>query len=190
MSTLLRRFSPTSLRYVTLAVAVMLGACADADAGQRERLLDSPAARRVVGSWDVVFTIDPHASVSLSYTAASVRGTMVFTTDHHGPASMDALHDITHEGSYDLDFSPFGWTTRSADAPAVAIARVAAGGDATASARAGPDSLFVVLSPGTERFAVRMAGVLEGDSASGVWSARAYSAGGGVGRFVMRRHAN
>jgi hypothetical protein len=33
------------------------------------------------------------------------------------------LRGITHEGSYDLDFQPFGWTTREADAPAVPVAR-------------------------------------------------------------------
>jgi hypothetical protein len=186
MSTLLRRISFTLVVSAALAAAVMLAACADA--GERERLLASPAARRLVGTWDATFTNDPRASVGVVSTATSVQGTMAFTLDHHGPASVDELRDITHEGSYDLDFSPFGWTTRSSDAPAVAIARVAAG-DARASKHGDArDSLFVVLSPGTERFAVRMVGVFAGDSASGMWSARAYSAGGGAGRFVMRRH--
>jgi hypothetical protein len=188
MSTLLRR-APLTLSACTTLVVVMLGACADADAGQRARLLDSPVARRLVGTWDVTFTNDPHAAVSLASTATSVQGTMAFTTDHHGPASVDELSDITHEGSYDLDFTPFGWTTRSSDAPAVAIARVSTGSALAPAQTEVRDSLFVVLSPGTERFAVRMAGVFAGDSASGVWNARAYSAGGGAGRFVMRRHA-
>jgi hypothetical protein len=169
---------------VTASLAA-LGACSRADADQRARILESPEVRRLVGTWDVSFTSDPRASLGLTPTNRTVDGTVVFTTDYHGPRSTNELSDITNEGSYDLDFAPLGFTTHSSDALATCVARVV-----PSPAREGQvaaDSLFIILSPGTERFAVRMAGVLAEDSASGVWDARAHSAGGGAGRFVMRR---
>jgi hypothetical protein len=190
MSPMPRSTTSTTLVHVaTLALALLpaLLACTDGDARERERLLDSRAVRQLVGTWDVSFTTDRHASITSP--PGVVTGTLAFTADHHGPASTEELRDLTHQGSYDLDFRPFGWTTRGVDALAVAVARVGAA-QRERALDAVPDSLFIVLSPGTERFAVRMAGTFAGDSAWGRWRARAYSAGGGEGRFVMRRHAN
>jgi hypothetical protein len=170
-----------------MMIAASVGACAHGDAAERDKLVDAPAARRLVGVWDIICTNDRRGSIDITATSSVVSGMLAFTTDHHGPTSADGLSDITNDGTYDLDFQPFGWTTRDAGAPAVAVAKVIA----AQSGRSGEahDSLYLVLSPGTERFAVHMAGTIAEDSASGEWSARAYSAGGGAGRFVMRRHA-
>ena len=125
---------------------------------------------------------------SRSPDGASTDGTLAFTVDRYGRTETAELSGITNEGTYDIDFQPFGWTTRAADAPAVAVARVYTilrlAGDG------GSDWLVVVLSPGSQRLAVVMSGTFSGDSASGTWSAYGYRAGGGTGRFVMRRHAN
>jgi hypothetical protein len=166
----------------------MLSACARHDEGERDHVLESPAVQRLVGAWDVSFAIDPHASLRAPPTTRALTGTLAFTVDRYGRTETAELSGITNEGTYDIDFEPFGWTTRAATAPAVAVARVStplrpAGDDV-------PDSLVVVLSPGSDRLAVLMSGTFSGDSASGVWSAYGYRAGGGTGRFVMRRHRN
>jgi hypothetical protein len=167
-----------------LAAATVL-ACSTSDATSRRRALESDAARRLVGAWDVSFVAD---STSMAFrmrgSSDRVTGTIAFTLNRSGADADAMLRDITHEGAYDLDFSPFGFTTRLADAPAVAVARLASSTGTSRDA----DSLWIVLSPGSEQFPLLMRGMIGGDSARGTWSAQAFSAGGGAGRFVMRRH--
>jgi hypothetical protein len=176
------------MRRLTLVLLGILSACARSDDGERDHVLESPAVRRLVGAWDVSFVSDPHASLRAPPTTRVLTGTLAFTVDRYGRTETAELSGITNEGTYDVDFRPFGWTTRAADAPAVAVARVHT--PLRGAGAAIPDSLAVVLSPGSERLVVVMSGTFSGDSASGIWSAYGYRAGGGTGRFVMRRHAN
>jgi hypothetical protein len=160
--------------------AALLG-CEHENAAARTRLLDSPAARSLVGAWDVTFRMDvATAVVARASEAAPITGTLVLAEDRYGRANSRDLDDPTHDGVYDVDFTPFGFSSRAAGDVPIAVARVA-------PAAAG-DSLYVVLSPGTSRLSVQMAGRLTGDSAAGEWSASAFSAGGGAGTFTMRRH--
>lgn len=173
-------------RWLAVVSLLSLGAChqGDDEAAQRERLLDTPAARRLTGMWTVAFEADAGTTLTLRRGPGLVAGTLVLGPDHHGPTSTAELSGITHQGAYDVDFRPFGWSTRSGDEPAAAVARVITAGGS------GADSLYMVLSPGTQRFAVRMTGTVAGDSATGRWIAISYGAGGGSGRFVMRRQAS
>jgi hypothetical protein len=170
-------------------LTLLLLACQTDDGAQRTRVLDSPAARRLVGAWAVSFEVDTNMATppQARLSRPPVEGMLVLAPDHTGPSSTPELDGITHEGAYDVDFRPFGFTTRTAGAPAVVVARIVPATELSL-VHSATDSLYVVLSPGTDRFAVRMSGTLTGDSASGVWSAYAFSAGGGAGRFVMRRH--
>jgi hypothetical protein len=176
----------------TLPVLAMLtlsgvAACGGADAAERTRLLDGPAMRRLSGSWEVSFQPDPRSStLAMHASAARVTGTIVLATAHHGPTAVRELQGITHAGAYDLDFQPFGWTTRGGNDPAPVVARLRPLLP-TPSDSAARDSVFLVLSPGTSRFSVRMAGMLDGDTVRGTWSASSFSAGGGQGHFMMRR---
>lgn len=160
-------------------------ACDSMDAAQRERMLETPSAQRLVGIWNLALSADPRATMRTPSRA--ITGTIAFTVNHHGPRDIAELSGVTHQGVYDLDFVPFGWASGTIDAPAVAVARVVP--HSTDDRRANqPDSIYVVMSPGTNRFAVRMAGIMNADSAWGAWSATSFSAGGGAGSFVMRRH--
>jgi hypothetical protein len=172
-----------------IPLTVFLLACQPDDAAQRARVLDSPAARRLVGAWAVSFEVDTNMATAPQVRSSrpQVQGMLVFAPDHTGPSSTPELEGITHEGAYDLDFRPFGFTTRTAESPAVLVARIVSASELS-RVHDVSDSLYVVLSPGTERFSVRMSGTLARDSGWGVWSAYAFSAGGGAGRFVMRRH--
>ncbi len=173
-------------RAMILAASLALGACERGDDAQRRLLLESPAVERLVGSWRIEFTADARSLVSTRHARDTIAGNVAFTIDHHGPRSVTGLQGVTHQGSYDLDFTPFGWRTQPSNAPGVALARVVPGGDRRASAPVA-DSLYVVLSPDASDIPVELAGVLTAAGARGTWSAGRFSAGGGSGRFIMRR---
>jgi hypothetical protein len=72
-----------------------------------------------------------------------------------------------HDGAYDIDFSRFGFTTRSAGEFPGAVAQIA---DVPASLDTSKlrDSLRIILSPGAQSFAVRMTAEMRGDSIVGI----------------------
>ncbi|NUR54913.1 MAG: hypothetical protein HOQ29_10725 [Acidobacteria bacterium] len=155
-------------------------ACGHGDASARQRLLASPEALRLVGAWKVRFELNYAVSSRVDVgKVGPITGTVVLAEDRFGRVGSTEIGDATHDGVYDVDFSPFGFSSRSeGDVPA-AIARLV---PTTLG-----DSLYIVLSPGTTRLAVVMAGRLAGDSASGEWHASAFSSGGGAGSFTMHR---
>src|SRR4051812_4968884 len=176
-----------SLRLLFVILLPGLAACDGVDAAERTRLLDAPAMRRLVGTWEVSFQADPGSTtLAMRASPGAVTGTIMLATAHHGPTAAGGMQGVTHEGAYDLDFRPFGWTTRGDNDPAEVVARLRPR-SARATDSTTRDSVFLVLSPGTSRFSVQMRGTLEGDSVRGSWSASSFSAGGGDGRFVMHR---
>jgi hypothetical protein len=165
---------------VLTPLVVVALACAHDDEPARARLLASPASRHLVGAWNVEFRLDRARSISVrALDTGSVTGTLVFAEDRFGRVASSELGESTHDGVYDVSFTPFGFSSRAEGDVPVAIARVVP--------TAQGESLYVVLSPGTTRLAVRMAGTLAGDSATGAWRAAAFSAGGGAGTFRMHR---
>lgn len=188
-------------RFVTLVLpAVLVGAlaCAPGADRQRDRLLASPSVHRLDGLWTLTLTARQPAGASDGPETREVSGIIAFTTDHHGATTAGGIDGITHQGTYDLDFSPLGWTTRDAATPALVVARLLptelqAKGSLPQAALATPtsvralDSLAVSIGPGTSRYTVQLRGTLDGDRASGTWSATAFSGGGGSGSFVMSR---
>jgi hypothetical protein len=166
---------------LAVGVAAALLACGHDDGAARARLLESPAARQLVGAWDVTFRVEVATAVAVHpRNTPPITGTLVFAEDRDGHASSDDVGHPTHDGVYDVDFDPFGFSSHAAGEVPEALARV--------TETAVGDSLYVVLSPGTTRIAVQMAGRLTADSAAGVWHASTFSSGGGAGSFTMRRH--
>ena len=163
------------------------------DRDDRAAALATPSARRLVGVWDAVFWLDRQYTLMPSVPDTSpVSGTIVLDEDTHGTVSAEELESPTHVGVYDIDFSRFGFSTREGGSLPGAIARVGEIGIPQRVARPpqpATDSLFIVLSPGTPVFTVRMNGRIMGDSASGAWVASTYRSAGGSGHFVMRRAA-
>lgn len=183
-----RRFWRTTARaLLALSSTFVAAACTDSDPVNRAETLASPSALRLIGVWHATFWLDRLSTVT-RYAAdtSPVVGTIAFTEDTHGLVSADELTGPTHDGVYDIDFSRFGFETRvSGDFPA-AIARITEA-SRVSGVQPSHDSLSIVLSPGTQLFAVRMNGEIRGDTVSGVWSSSAYRAGGGSGRFVLAR---
>lgn len=169
--------------------AIVAVGCSDTDAATRAQTLASPSARRLIGVWRVSFWLDRGAAITRNAADTSpIVGTVAFTEDSHGVVSADELTGPTHDGVYDIDFSRFGFRTRGSGEFPGAIARVTEGrrGKTYQHMR---DSLSIILSPGTQLYAVWMTGEMGDDTVAGVWTAAANRSDGGSGHFVMRRQA-
>lgn len=177
----LRRPMPDVARGLLGAVLLCMTLACSPGEERVPRVVDSPAARELVGAWDVTFIANTLAtSLARSARDSVTRGVLTFALTTHGAPSMYGLRGVTHIGVYDVDFSRLGFAPAGAGGVTTSVARVGAAGD----------SVHMVLSPDADRFSVRMEGVLADGRGSGTWSATAFSAGGGMGRFVMRRHVS
>ena len=174
-------------RAILLVGSVLIVAgCSDADEGSRAATLASPAARRLNGSWQASFSLDGPATVTqYARDTSQVAGIIAFAADNHGVVSAEELASPTHSGAYDIDFSRFGFSTRTSGSFPEVIARVSVVGNLNGRPEA--DSVSVVLSPGSQLLTVRMTGLMAGDSIVGGWTASGYRSSGGAGRFVMHR---
>ena len=180
------RFSSAA---AVLAAGLVLGSvlsCADSEAADRAAALASPSAHRFSGTWQASFTLDRRESMTrFSEDTTPVSGTIVIAEDNHGIVAAREMDSPTHDGAYDIDFSQFGFSTRSGGSFPAVIARVFQ----PDSRVAGPwlDSIAIILSPGSSMFTVRMTGRLARDSITGEWSASGYRSAGALGTFTMRR---
>lgn len=174
-------------RAILLVGSVLIVAgCSDTDEGNRAATLASPAARRLNGSWQVSFSLDRNATLTpYAQDTSRLTGSIAFAEDNHGVVSADELASPTHDGAYDIDFSRFGFSTRTSGSFPEVIARVSVVGNL--HGRPGADSVSIVLSPGGQLLTVRMTGLMAGDSIVGGWTASGYRSSGGAGRFVMHR---
>ena len=180
----------TTGRRVTAALCaatLVITACSG-EPHDRVSALDEAPARELVGVWDVTLRLDRPLTLAPIDNGSSreVAGTITLLEDHFGRPSYPQLTVPTHTGAYDVDFRPFGVNVRnSVDAPIV-VART--GHDTSgAAALSLADSVFIVLNPGTSRYAVLLVGRLAGDTIAGIWSAESFLGGGGV--FVLRRRS-
>jgi hypothetical protein len=170
MTTLARRIS------LCLAAATML-ACADRSA--MEKRAAAQAAQRLVGTWDVRFDLErPLLLTARTGTAVRVvRGRLAFLENEWLNASYPQIETPTDYGTYDIDFTPFGFEPRNAGQPPTAVA-----------GWLGKDSVEIILAPEQSRTAVAMRGKFAGDSIAGTWEVSISRADGGGGRFLMSRH--
>lgn len=180
----LRRHRLGATCRVSLAAMLVLGAlagCQRLDAA-RARALATPAARRLVGVWRVTFTLD---SVSrLRGGAQSVRGTIALIEDHYEQGSYPQIAEPTHYGTYDIDFTPFGFEARGPRAVPIAVAGVSR--DSANRSGRSVDHVRIVLDPDEPRMNVTLDGTLAADTIAGTWSVESRTAFGS-GVFVMRR---
>jgi hypothetical protein len=156
-------------------VFVFVG-CSRTDDTRRERAMDAPTARLLVGTWDATFTLDrPLTVTSDSTRPPPVVGVLAFVEAHHAAPEIPLLAGSTHDVAYDVDFRPFGFDLRDRGASPVAVARTSE-----------KDSVAMLFGNGESLFSLRVQGAFIGDSASGVWTAESPRAGAG-GRFSMHR---
>lgn len=165
-------------RSLTLSLsAVIMLACTDRTA--LEQRATSALAQRLVGTWDVRFQLDrsPVLARDTGAVARMVRGQLAFLANRWLDVSYPGIETPTDYGTYDIDFTSFGFDTRGTGQTPTVVAGWLA-----------DDSLVMILDPGESRIGVTMRGRLADDSISGTWEVSASRASGGGGRFVMLRH--
>lgn len=168
-----------------IALLLLVAAC-HGDLEQRRLALAAAPARRLVGVWDATLWLDRPVTLQSDSRTLPRRlsGSLAFLEDHAASVSTDELSDLTHVGVYDIDFRSFGFQLYGSNGFPTAAARTTT----RASTAAGtPDSVWIVLDPGSGRGGLRLAGTFAADSIAGVWTT-AQSLGGG-GRFSLRPHA-
>ena len=159
------------------SLVVVFAGCSRTDDTRRERALDAPTARLLVGTWDATFTLDrPLTVTSDSTRPLPVTGVLAFVEARHVAPESPQLSGSTHDVAYDVDFRPFGFDLRDRGASPVAVART--------SER---DSVAILFGAGESLFSLRVQGAFIGDSVSGVWTAESPRSAGAGGRFSMHR---
>ena len=159
------------------SLAFVFVGCSKTDDSRRERALDAPTARLLVGTWDATFTLDrPLKVTSDSTRPRSVTGALAFVEARHVAPEIPQLSGATHDVAYDVDFRPFGFDLRDRGAAPPAAARTGE-----------RDSVAILFGTGESLFSLRVQGAFVGDSVSGVWTAETPRSGGAGGRFSMHR---
>ena len=165
---------------VTQRVCVGLAVAAVAACGDRSArpTAEPPVAQRLVGVWDVAYTLDQPTLLSTRRDAVArvVRGRIAFLANRWVDASRPGLAMPTDYGTYDINFTPFGFQTRRDGQPPTATAGPLGG-----------DSLEVLLGPSPDRVTVVMRGKLANDSITGTWGVSIARVDGAGGRFLMSR---
>ena len=139
------------------ASALMLAACSPSPAPR-----DAAGHAGINGLWNATFSLEhsPAASINAA-RAPELRGTIALLTNY---------------GTYDVDFTPFGFNPRDAnDAPALVV-----------NPSAG-DSVDLELADSRRETVVVLRGARSGDSISGAWVVYVGRDAGGRGRFLLRR---
>jgi hypothetical protein len=152
-------------------------ACNDRSA--LERQAQTAATQRLIGTWDAGFRLD--RALILRPDSESMKreinGQLAFLANRSVNRGYPTMNSPSADGTFDVDFTPFGFDTRSDDEPPRAVA-----GWLSA------DSLEIILGDPRSDVTVRMAGRVGGDSIVGGWRVLVARTGGGGGRFVMVRH--
>ena len=174
-----------------LGTALIAGllACRQRD-DARERALEEPPARRLVGAWDARFRADQppdsERAGGRGGRSGEAQGTIALVEDGQATSCPD-LPLALHAGTYDVDFRPLGFEVRDPGEPPTAAATTRTTLDGARS----DDSVIVVLAPqssgraGTR--AVVLRGRFDGDSIIGRWQAGGIAPFGTHGTFVLRR---
>lgn len=161
---------------LSVLMAILI-ACSDRSALERQAVAASN--QRLIGMWDARFQLARPLFGSADSGAAKryVRGELAFLANRWVTRAYPSMKLATAYGSYDVDFTPFGFDPRSNDETPTAVA-----------GWLGSDSLEIIIGDPESDLSVMMDGKIADDSIAGEWRvviARSYGSGG---RFVMVRH--
>lgn len=152
-----------------------------ASACQRHEFIMSPADAAfgvdLEGLWDITYSISqPPVLTTDARRLRSINGRIALILNESITADYPEIPTVTDYGSYDVDFSTFGFASPQWGRPSTVVA-----------GRLGKDSVMLLLSPGAGATSVRMSGALHGDSINGTWSVSLTRTSGGGGQFTMKR---
>ena len=158
-------------------LAAMLFACTDRSA--LERQARAATTQRLIGTWDARFHLDQ--PLVLRPGSGSVKqdvyGQFAFLANRWLNRDYPTMESPSDYGTFDVDFTPFGFDARTNDEAPTAVAGWLK-----------HDSLEIILGDPQSDMTVRMSGRVAGDSIVGGWRVLVSRTGGGGGRFVMVRH--
>lgn len=159
------------------ALVATLIACGDRAALERQAM--APVNQRLIGVWDARFQLDRPLFGSTDSAALKhyVRGELAFLANRWVRRVYPTMRTATVYGSYDVDFSPFGFDPRSNDETPTAVAGWRS-----------LDSLEIIIGDPESDVSVMMDGKIAGDSIAGEWRVLVARSGGSGGRFTMVRH--
>jgi hypothetical protein len=154
----------------------MLGACSE-DRTVLEQRAKSPEAKRLIGTWEAHFLLDRPLLIGSDPKQREIRGEVAFVANRSLVRAYPTMEFPSDAGSFDVDFTPFGFDARNDDQTPIALA-----------AWRGADSLDIFLGEPHSDVSVRMHGRFVGDSIVGDWRVLISRTGGGGGRFVLVRN--
>lgn len=163
--------------FLVCVVAVILAACSDRTAIVKQA--SAASNQRLIGIWDARFQLERPLFASTDSRALNhyVSGELAFLPNRWVTRAYPTMSSATVYGSYDVDFSPFGFDARSNDETPTAVAGWLSS-----------DSLEIIMGDPDSDLSVRLDGRIAGDSITGGWRVLIARSGGSGGRFVMVRH--
>lgn len=165
------------LRWSGLCVAVLALAACDRDRATLERRAESPETKRLIGTWDAHFRLERPLLVAFPQQGRDVAGEVAFVANRTLVRVYPTMELPSNAGSFDVDFSPFGFDARNDGVTPTALAAWRAS-----------DSVDIILGEPHSDISVRMHGRFVGDSIVGGWRVLISRTGGGGGSFVLVRH--
>lgn len=174
-------------RIGALGIAAAMLGCRGPAADDRDEMLARADAARLVGAWHITMLLDH--PLMITYTPPDstkpTTGSIAFTENRRGEREIADFGVATHRGASDLDLHGFALPIGGSDRDQVVVARTA---PVRAAGTGALDSVFVLLRSDDGQTSVSLAGVLEGDTIRGRWTAQ-HLRNGADGRFTMSREA-
>lgn len=163
------------------AVSLLIAAAIAASACQRHEMVMSPSdaafSEALEGMWDVSYSVSqPPTLTTDARKAPSITGRIALISNESITTGYPGVPTVTNYGSYDVDFSRFGFDSPQWGRPPTVIA-----------GRLGNDSAVVLLSPDASPISIRMSGAVFPDSIKGKWTVSLTRISGGGGDFKMTR---
>jgi hypothetical protein len=160
---------------ILIAMAIAVSAC------QRRETVMSPSdaafAEELEGVWDVSYSVSESPVLTTdARSAPMIAGRIALISNESITTGYSGVRTVTNYGSYDVDFSSFGFDSPQWGKPSTVVA-----------GRLGRDSAIVLLSPGASAPSIRMSGAVYQDSIKGKWTVSLTRISGGGGDFTMRR---
>ena len=171
------------MRYGPLLVWAIV-ACGNGRSEQRFAV-DAQLGRSLVGAWDAKLSlVRPYPLEPDEPAATRICGTIGFVENHYARGVRALVGEQPHVGVYDLDLRALGlnWQDESVFPAAV----VSDGGPEAVGATSAPDTVAIVLNPGsTER--IVLLGRYDVQGIDGQWTAQS-ARGTASGSFTLRKH--
>ena len=163
------------LGFACLTVLV-LAACTDRTV--LERQAKEVATTELMGTWNAHFHLDraPLLTANINPAMKDVAGEIAFVPNRWLVQPYPEMPAPSAYGTYDVDFTPFGFDPRRTNETPTAVAGWLK-----------KDSLQIILGEPSGETSVILTGRMTNDSIRGTWTVSIGRSGGGSGSFLIVR---